>query len=924
MNRRILLLASLLPLFALAAGVVFGLDRVALLDPLAAGSPLPLPTEHRLDDGAEARQKKARKEWMAYVHKSAPGTDWKAIERENGLREMERRSALLAAAGGAGASRWSEVGSQNLAGRMHCAVIGPSGDVLYGGSALGGVWRGTLEGTGWTPLSDNLFGGAHEVAVVPSDVEGEPDVLVATTDAGALHASRDDGATWSAPPGVAGLVRVRGVAVLHDAAMTILVHGRVSGGGTPSVILASTDRGRTFSTRWQGAGFDGWMWVPRTGPDAATDVYLLHEGRLRRSGDGGFTFPFETVIDAAATRAVLAGSEAGLPALYAAIQSGGAWRLHRSTDGGASFAFVHAISDFWESLCASNVDPDLVLYGGVEARRSTDGGETFAKVNNWGDYYGDPVRKLHADIPGIHAWPDPTVAFGERWFVATDGGLYESKDGVATVRNLSLEGLGVSQYYSTLTSRSNPNLILAGSQDQGYQRGVFRPSSGPGPSTPFTQLISGDYGHLTSSDGTFGLVYSTYPGFVLVSEGDDARIWYPFVDFPPGARSAWLPPVVADPLDPASFFFCGDFLHRYTRVSGPTWNRVQHSTRDFKIGGGNYVSALAFAPSDPRRVYACNDTGWIFRSTDRGVTWAVSATAPAGQYFYGNAIDVHPTNALEAVIGGSGYSGPGVVRTTDGGQTWSPLTAGLPATLVYALVYAEDGSGDVYAGTETGPYRFDRAAGRWETIAEPGTPITIHWSAESVNGGTAIRFGTYGRGIWDYAIPIPPELSCRYGTVDLGRSAAPAKLLTVNGSSGDSLRREVLVGIRQPITVACARPPGGPVFADYVTWVWAADVVNPSDAYVGPTLVGCTVNPSPLVVGALPKAFRCLRGGFGAEYCGATREIGGAPASVPFTVARARGFGRAITLSIQGLVEDQGAANAAGVSVMNAVIVRIE
>jgi len=35
----------------------------------------------------------------------------------------------------------------------------------------------------------------------------------------------------------------------------------------------------------------------------------------------------------------------------------------------------------------------------------------------------------------------------------------------------ALEGLGVGQYYSTHTSRRDPRWILAGSQDQGYQRG---------------------------------------------------------------------------------------------------------------------------------------------------------------------------------------------------------------------------------------------------------------------------------------------------------------------------------------------------------------------------------------------------------------------------------------------------------------------
>lgn len=910
--------AATFPLLSLAVAAA-----VALRPPERARA-IPRPTEHYLDEGAEARNKKARKEWQAYIHKAAPDVDWKAIERENGRREMERRNAMSSGPATGAPSSWREVGSRNQAGRMHCAAFSPDGASLYAGSSLGGVWRGNLDGTGWTPLGDNLYGGAHEIVVVPADSPGDPDVLVAITDSGSLHVSRDDGATWTVPPGAAALRSVRGVAVLADVAGTILVHGRVSGAGTPSAILASTDRAATFSTRWTGAGHDGWMWAPRTGAGADDTVYLLHQGRLKRSTDGGVTFPFETIVDTTATRGVLAGSEAGAPALYAAVQVSGSWRLHRSTNGGSSFSFVHSITDFWESLCASTVDANLVIYCGVEARRSTNGGGAFTKINNWGDYYGDPANRLHADIPGIACWPDATLPSGERWFIATDGGLYESRNGGVTVRNLSLDGLGVSQYYSTLTSRTNPDLILAGSQDQGYQRGVYVPPSGPGPSTPFAQLISGDYGHLTSSDGSFGLVYSTYPGFILVSEGDAASILYPFVDFPPSGGHAWLPPVVADPLDPESFFFCGDILHRYTRVSGATWSRAQHSTQSFAIGGGSYMSALAFAPSDPQRAYAVSDAGRLFASSDRGITWTNTSGAPAGQYFYGNAIDVHPDDPLEAVVGGSGYSGPGVLRTTDGGATWSPIVSGLPATLVYALVYAEDGSGDVYAGTETGAYRFQRASGTWLSIMEPGTPITIYWSAESVNDGRTIRFGTYGRGIWDFDVPVEPELACRYGTVNTGSSATPQIVLRVNDSSGDPILREKSVGVRLPITVSLTRPPSGPVFPKYAVWIWPAGVTNPRDVVFGGEVIGCTVNPPPVEAGLLPRAFRCVRGGFGAEWCGSALEIGGAPATAPWTLARARGFARPITLTIQGIIEDNGAATSANASVTNAIVLRIE
>ena len=48
--------------------------------------------------------------------------------------------------------------------------------------------------------------------------------------------------------------------------------------------------------------------------------------------------------------------------------------------------------------------------------------------------------------------------------ICTDGGIYISYDQFENVQNLSMNGLGVSQYYSTYTTRFSPYHIYAGSQ----------------------------------------------------------------------------------------------------------------------------------------------------------------------------------------------------------------------------------------------------------------------------------------------------------------------------------------------------------------------------------------------------------------------------------------------------------------------------
>ena len=60
----------------------------------------PAPTEHDLDDDAESKNKELRERWIEEMHRTAPGVDWRAIERENGRREMERRQEEGLADGG--------------------------------------------------------------------------------------------------------------------------------------------------------------------------------------------------------------------------------------------------------------------------------------------------------------------------------------------------------------------------------------------------------------------------------------------------------------------------------------------------------------------------------------------------------------------------------------------------------------------------------------------------------------------------------------------------------------------------------------------------------------------------------------------------------------------------------------------------------
>jgi hypothetical protein len=212
-----------------------------------------------------------------------------------------------------------------------------------------------------------------------------------------------------------------------------------------------------------------------------------------------------------------------------------------------------------------------------------------------------------------------------------------------------------------------------------------------------------------------------------------------------------MPMVLANPDDAREFYFCASHIHRYRKLL-QGWT-VTEEPHDFTVNGGNFLTALAISPVDHQRRAAITDTGVLWYSTDGGTTWIASPdTGPSDYYLYGNALVFSNTDPGEAYVGGSGYSGPGVYRTTDGGVHWTPVADGLPSTLVIDLAYEPGASGVLYAATEAGPHRLDPTTDTWESLDGLGAPLTTFWSVEAVPAAGVMRFGTYGRGIWDFQI----------------------------------------------------------------------------------------------------------------------------------------------------------------------------
>ncbi|MGA9257413.1 MAG: glycoside hydrolase, partial [Candidatus Sulfotelmatobacter sp.] len=229
---------------------------------------------------------------------------------------------------------------------------------------------------------------------------------------------------------------------------------------------------------------------------------------------------------------------------------------------------------------------------------------------------------------------------------------------------------------------------------------------------------------------------------------DYGRTWTPIFDH---ESTQSIGAIAVAPSNPDIIYVAsGEGLHRpdlsvgngiyKSTDAGKTWTHL--GLRD-----GQQIPALAIDPRDPNRVFAAvlghpygpNDERGLFRSTDGGQTWQkiiykdentgasdVEIDASNPDVIYASMWEVRegPWEDNNEVNG----TGGGLFKSTDGGNTWHPLSNGLPKDLsqIYVAIAPTDPR-RLYAtlGTASGAlgvYRSDNAGENWTHIMEDPRP----------------------------------------------------------------------------------------------------------------------------------------------------------------------------------------------------------
>ncbi|MBI1854012.1 MAG: IPT/TIG domain-containing protein [Planctomycetes bacterium] len=186
----------------------------------------------------------------------------------------------------------------------------------------------------------------------------------------------------------------------------------------------------------------------------------------------------------------------------------------------------------------------------------------------------------------------------------------------------------------------------------------------------------------------------------------------------------------------------------------------------------------------------------------------------------------------------------------------------------------------------------------------PGTgQVEVRVERGGATSATAMSF-TY----------IAPDVIARWGNVNQGRGDREDVLL-VNSITGDAMTREIAVALQQPLQCVLLTPSSRQA-ARYVLYLWGRAPTAATRTRL-PGGVGSMVLAPRFLGGLSPIVWNTL----------GHRAVLGAPTYAsrvaPTVVFRSPAPATLITLTLQGIIEDDGSQSATGLSVTNAVILRV-
>ena len=390
--------------------------------------------------------------------------------------------------------------------------------------------------------------------------------------------------------------------------------------------------------------------------------------------------------------------------------------------------------------------------------RSTDGGKTF-----------NLVSATHGDHHALWINPnDPRVLVN-----ANDGGGSVSMDGGSTWSTQENQPTGA--YYHVATDmrfpywvygaqQDNSNLAVASFDDEGvigpkdwYQAGGGE-SGFVVPDPRDAQIIYSD------AENQFGRFDRHAMQVRDISPDPIDNSGHPASEL--AHRFNWTSPLMLSPHDPDTIYAASEVVWK-SSDHGSSWTVISPDlTRNDKSKQGpsggpltkditsveyyDTIFALAESPLAKGELWAGSDDGLVHLTTDGGGHWA--NVTPKGMPAWSSIDMIEPSMhaAARAYLAVDRHKlddiAPYAWKTTDDGQSWTAISAGLPmGAIVHAVREDPVRQGLLYAGTELGVFVSFDDGGSWQPLGRGLPAAAVH---DIVVKGDDLVAATHGRSFW--------------------------------------------------------------------------------------------------------------------------------------------------------------------------------
>lgn len=704
--------------------------------------------------------------------------------------------------------KFREIGPAVMGGRIDdFAVVESNPDIIYAGTASGGVFKTTNGGITWDPVFDDQPNSTiGDVTVDPSDPSivwvgtGEANNRQSSSWGNGVYKSTDAGKTWK-HVGLDGSMHIGRIVVspADPNIVYVAAGGSLWGASKERGVYKTTDGGKTWSNVLFVNEDTGATDIAMDPNSPGTLIAAMYQRRrtvfgyngsgpgsgMYKTTDGGATWkklekglPWDpdakkpAVADKDKEPAPEAVKEIGRigvnfyrrnsNVVYALIEhaNGG---IFRSDDQGETWTRASETNPrggyYSQVVIDPNNDQRLWVHG-ANMYFSEDGGKTF-KTNL--------VQRIHGDYHAM--WIDPRDS--NHMIAGSDGGIHISRDRGKTWDFINTMAIG--QFYEIGLDMQKPYHICGGLQDNNVW-------CGPSATFDTRGIANSDWYTVGGGDGFYAQIDPADPNTVYAESQDGNLLRRNLKTHesrsirPPAAegerlRFQWNSPLVVSTYDNKTLYYGGNYLFKstdrgdsWTRLGGdltnnqdrdklPIMGRVPDKitmSRHDGVQAWPCITTISESTLNRDLLYAGTDDGNLQVTRDGGKSWK-NVSPKKGVYVSRVIASRFNEGTAYATFDGhrSNDFAVYVFMTTDYGETWKPIRTGLTddAGTVHVIREHFRNPKLLFLGTERGLYISNDQGGHWTRLKLNLPTVPVDDIAIHPRENDLV-LATHGRSIW--------------------------------------------------------------------------------------------------------------------------------------------------------------------------------